>query len=234
MKAALLLFALCMSQFPNTFQQEEVNVAATTNGANTLIQKAKSVLSEAVSFRKEMQKDASTVWKKWKVEFKKPYDSQRTLQEARRKESYSVVKNETNRGDPGWTVRMNDIIGKHTPSNLEEFNQKLRTFMKFVMRKQREFEQIGTKITGHWEEIQAIGEWINSSEERLGAGGLQNADVAQMESQLYLLTKQIQSQQFNEEEKTRSDGFSGIKQVRVRYCKNSGFFFVVPKLARKC
>ena len=44
-------------------------------------------------------------------------------------------------------------------------------------------------------------------------------DVDRLRRELHLMSRQCQLQQFNEEEKVRSDGNSGIKQIRTRNCK---------------
>ena len=49
---------------------------------------------------------------------------------------------------------------------------------------------------------------------------IEDPEVKKLRQTLHLITRQIQNMQFNEEEKTRSDGNSGIKQIRTRYGKN--------------
>ena len=48
---------------------------------------------------------------------------------------------------------------------------------------------------------------------------IEDPEVKKLKETLYLITRQIQNMQFNEEEKTRSDGNSGIKQIRQRTSK---------------
>lgn len=62
------------------------------------------------------------------------------------------------------------------------------------------------------EEIAALKDEVNNIV-------IEDPEVAKLKKTLHLLTRQIQNMQFNEEEKTRSDGNSGIKQIRTRYSK---------------
>ena len=51
------------------------------------------------------------------------------------------------------------------------------------------------------------------------------SDLSNVGGDLYFATRQMQLQQFQELEKARSDGYSGIKQLKTTTGKNNAFIF---------
>ena len=77
-------------------------------------------------------------------------------------------------------------------------------------------EQLAEDAVKNLEELQTKDKEISDLQDNLENLVIEDPEVKKLKETLYLITRQIQNMQFNEEEKTRSDGNSGIKQIRTR------------------
>ena len=112
-----------------------------------------------------------------------------------------------------------DLARESTENHIAENEEKLQEFLDFHNTNGDTLVNLAKETLAKVEALEAKDAEIAKLKEEAENLVVKDAEVDKLKDTLYLLTRQIQSMQFNEEEKTRSDGNSGIKQIRTRYSK---------------
>ncbi|XP_057315550.1 uncharacterized protein LOC130656666 [Hydractinia symbiolongicarpus] len=118
---------------------------------------------------------------------------------------------------------LDEVIKKSTGVKIAQFDQLLQDFKNFLQGKNKGFDDQLKVISDNWKKIQKMDDWISNMEKKMKEETLGDDDIANLRGELNLISRQVQQQQFNEEEKVRSDGNSGIKQIRARQAGSKNY-----------
>jgi len=135
-----------------------------------------------------------------------------------------LLKESTDFNSKDTDQKLAEMAAKHTKADLVAADNKLSEFLKMSGEEEKKLLDLGKAVLGKLEDIDRIDEKLAEIRNKTSASGAEDAEVEKLKKTLYLITRQIQNMQFNEEEKTRSDGNSGIKQIRTRYAGGKSYF----------
>ncbi|XP_066927101.1 uncharacterized protein [Clytia hemisphaerica] len=110
-----------------------------------------------------------------------------------------------------------DLADTTTSEHIEANEQKVKDYISNVHEVEGgKLEQLAENAVNKLDELQKKDKEISNLQDNLENLTIEDPEIKKLKETLYLITRQIQNMQFNEEEKTRSDGNSGIKQIRTR------------------
>ena len=115
-----------------------------------------------------------------------------------------------------WKTKSVTVLEK---KNKDGFLKNLSSFVDYLKNEELYLTNFVDNISMKASYIDGLSNWVDNATNNYTELTINDRIVARLESDLYMIERQVQLQQFNEEEKTRSDGISGIKQVRSIHCQ---------------
>ena len=135
------------------------------------------------------------------------------------------IKSKTNYTDTSILEDIADLAQQKTSPHIAANAQKVQAFLDYHKIKGDELSELAESAQSKLNELDDKDKEIAALKSEVENIVIEDPEVKKLKKTLHLITRQIQNMQFNEEEKTRSDGNSGIKQIRIRYSKSIFFVF---------
>ena len=132
----------------------------------------------------------------------------------------SEIKVKTNFSSESILKDIADLAEQTTSPHIASNAEKVKTFLEHHKIEGDKLKELAETAESKLNLLNSKDEEIAALKDEVNNIVIEDPEVAKLKKTLHLLTRQIQNMQFNEEEKTRSDGNSGIKQIRTRYSKN--------------
>ena len=130
------------------------------------------------------------------------------------------IKVKTNFSSESILKDISDLAEQTTSPHIVSNAEKVKTFLEHHKIEGDKLKELAETAESKLNLLNSKDEEIAALKDEVNNIVIEDPEVAKLKKTLHLLTRQIQNMQFNEEEKTRSDGNSGIKQIRTRYSKN--------------
>eukprot|EP00111_Clytia_hemisphaerica_P017985 TCONS_00053240-protein len=111
---------------------------------------------------------------------------------------------------------IDELATSYSSNHLSESEDKFQDFLKFHETEGGKLLELADAAEDTLADLVKKHQEIKDLKEEVEEIIIEDPEVKKLKETLYLITRQIQNMQFNEEEKTRSDGNSGIKQIRTR------------------
>jgi len=127
---------------------------------------------------------------------------------------------QTNASTPEVLARVNEIADDTTAPYTEAADERKDGFLQYSQVEGQKLLDLFSQADSKLQTLEAKDLEIAALETQVKNTVIEDSEVKKLRQTLHLITRQIQNMQFNEEEKTRSDGNSGIKQIRTRYGKS--------------